>query len=294
MKTLLITTVLAVTAQLQAQTTLLQENFNSGLPGTWTVTAGGVTNPWQTVPTYYSFMFDGTPLVRASDWSNTVVNSILTSPATNTNGHPNVTLEYDYSFRYQSTQGAGFVEVYNGSTWVNVASYSGSDIMNAHAIIDITPHSNAALQVRYRLVNNIGNGWEYAFLLDNVHIYGSSTTGINNTTAQGIELTFYPNPVSTGSGNTSLYISTGDFVPMWPCMPAATAGDGAPDETKQETALLAFYDYTGRCAVQQTITRNTGSPFVFDCRELSAGMYMCRVVLQDGKAVYTGKLVITK
>jgi hypothetical protein len=178
-----------------AQTIHFQEDFNTGLPATWTVTpSGNATQTWDSTSIYYSFSFDATKFMIVYDWNGLITNEILTSPAFNatSSGDP-VLLIYDFKFLYQSTVLQGFVDVYDGSAWQNVRLFENADTTGIDTI-DISTYANATMQVRFRFVNAVGNAWEHAFMIDNVWVKELSTTQIAET--EGDTNSPYPNPAN--------------------------------------------------------------------------------------------------
>ncbi|QRM90902.1 T9SS type A sorting domain-containing protein [Lacinutrix sp. WUR7] len=94
-------------------------------------------------------------------------NAALESPAFDCSGLTNVTLNYNHFFT-SGYGGAGFVEVYNGSAWVEVASYGASTVyglQNIDVSAELAGVSNA--KVRFRWVGNYAWGWAF----DNVEVY---------------------------------------------------------------------------------------------------------------------------
>lgn len=176
-----------------AQTIHFQEDFNTGLPATWTVTpSGNATQTWDSTSIYYSFSFDATKYMIVYDWNGLITNEILTSPAFNaTSAGDPVLLIYDFKFLYQSTVLQGFVDVYDGSAWQNVRLFENADTTGIDTI-DISTYANAAMQVRFRFVNAVGNNWEHAFMIDNVKVCEFPTTTITEDDSDS-HLP-YPNP----------------------------------------------------------------------------------------------------
>ncbi|MBN2728333.1 MAG: T9SS type A sorting domain-containing protein [Bacteroidales bacterium] len=175
-----------------AQTIHFQEDFNAGLPATWTVTSSGnATQTWDSTSSYYSFDFDGTKFMLVYDWSGLATNEILTGPSFNAATTNPLYLCYDFRFLYQSTALEGYVDVFDGSSWQNVRVFSGTDTTGIDTI-DISTHNNAAMQVRFRFVNATGNGWEHDFMIDNVKVCEFPATSITENDSDS-HLP-YPNP----------------------------------------------------------------------------------------------------
>jgi len=159
---------------------LLSEDFEGGLvlPAGWTnndiegegeiwtfETGGeavGFTDP-NTI--YYDVGLSGNYAIFDSDGYGNgpppgpSEDAALESPSFDCTGLTNVTLTYNHFFT-SGFGGAGFVEVYNGSTWVQVASYSASLAFGLE-FIDVSSElagvSNA--QVRFRWTGDFSWGW---------------------------------------------------------------------------------------------------------------------------------------
>ena len=82
--------------------------------------------------------------------------------------------EFDHYFRFW-TGSAGFVEVYDGTAWVQVASFVadiGAWSNPDHQIIDVTAYQNSDFQVRFRY-DDLGGAWGWFWALDNVELDGA-------------------------------------------------------------------------------------------------------------------------
>lgn len=158
--------------------TIFQENFNTSFPAGWSIINGGTTaDTWyRTTALFNGNSLDGTQFMfvnsdAAGNSPSIILSERLESPAVNTNLYSSVFLEFDQYYRDYS-QDSGFVEVFNGSTWVKVASYSnnmGGWGAPDHQIINLTPYRNAAMKVRFRYEDNAIWAWYWA--VDNIHLY---------------------------------------------------------------------------------------------------------------------------
>jgi len=149
-------------------------DFNSGIPSDWTVVNGGACAATFVGVANYggSSTLDGTPFVIAdSDGAGStcgMMDEQLISPPVNTLGLSTVILEFDQYYRALSD--IADVDVWNGSSWVNVlrqTTTSGAWGAPNHRVINITAHSNAALQVRFHYYNA---DWAWYWGIDNVKI----------------------------------------------------------------------------------------------------------------------------
>jgi hypothetical protein len=149
-------------------------DFNSGIPSDWTVVNGGACAATFVGVANYggSSTLNGTPFVLAdSDGAGSgcgIMDEQLISPPVNTLGLSNVVLEFDQYYR--ALGDIADVDVWNGSAWVNVlrqTTTSGAWGAPNHRVINITAHSNAALQVRFHYYNA---NWAWYWGIDNVKI----------------------------------------------------------------------------------------------------------------------------
>jgi|GEM_PF-2617268 len=174
---------LIIYPKLQAQT-FINENFNAGIPLSWSVSVPTCynlndTTKWSATSNGFrsqglsSFSLDGTEFVVVdSDKPNIfcTCNEYLTTPVFDATGTPSLTLEFDHYFRHYNGD-FGYVEVFNGSTWVTCATFStniGYWMAPNHQTVSLTPYINANMQVRFHYQAN----WDYYWSLDNVLIYG--------------------------------------------------------------------------------------------------------------------------
>ena len=105
---------------------LLDEDFDSGIPVTWTITdGGGSADTWHGATDYSGSDLDGTPFLFVdSDAAGSVaMDEIIESPAVSCAGYSPLTLEFDQYFNSFGTEDVE-VDVWNGSSWVNVYSHT--------------------------------------------------------------------------------------------------------------------------------------------------------------------------
>ncbi|PLW94571.1 MAG: hypothetical protein C0592_02385 [Marinilabiliales bacterium] len=132
-------------------TNYIDESFATAIPVTWTVTTTSGTG-WFWDNGSQNGYGQGCALID-SDLSGGLEDGFLTSPTVNTSGATALILEYNYNFQKFSTNepDSGWVEVYNGSSWVWVMGYhadSPNDLPQPESI-DVTAYSNANFAVRF-------------------------------------------------------------------------------------------------------------------------------------------------
>ena len=209
-----------------SQTTLIEEDFSAGtLPVGWTnVNNGGTAGQiWQFTPTSNGTITAGNisgnyAILDSDDYGNgNNQNATLTTPSFATGSYETITLEYDYQYRdYQSPESCT-VEVFNGTSWVVVASYTTNSGDNYSSLsngadnvtIDITSQVNGAsnAQVRFTYIGD----WDWWWAIDNVTVTGTLPSSSNAYLGPG------------GVGNTD---GTSDLI-LWTVPDDITEADNA-------------------------------------------------------------------
>ena len=158
--------------------TFLTENFDTGIPVTWTITdylTDGLT--WKgTTGGYGGNYLDGTEFaIVDSDADGNGIEMIedLTSPVFDPGAPATLLLEFDHYFRSLNTLDTGKVEVFDGTSWVTVATYVGVNY-GAWAApdqpsINITAYANPNMQIRFHYDDN--NSWAWYWSIDNVRVF---------------------------------------------------------------------------------------------------------------------------
>ncbi|MEJ6793469.1 MAG: hypothetical protein QNK68_00455, partial [Flavobacteriales bacterium] len=100
-------------------------------------------------------------------------NASLTSPVINLTAYTDLILKFNHHFRvYNANADIGYVEgtIDGGTTWTNLATYTGVSEFTAEGLTSIDISSlagNSAVQVRFRYVGN----WGYYWGVDNIEVY---------------------------------------------------------------------------------------------------------------------------
>jgi len=154
---------------------LMEENFDAGIPATWTVidnlNANGAV--WTGVTDYNGNTLDGTPFAFAdSDGAGQVdTDTELISPEVDASAATNLFISFDQYFRTYTGNDKADVDVFDGTDWVNVYTTStdvgGWGIPDIR-IIDVTAYKNANFKVRFHYYDA---NWEYYWAIDNFKIY---------------------------------------------------------------------------------------------------------------------------
>ena len=194
-KTNALVIIILISLQIPANSqTFIDENFNNGIPINWSKTIPtcgnssgdsikwiGTTNGWRGQGMSYSL--DSTEFVIIDSELPAVycvANEYLYSNVFDASAVSTLTLEFDQYFRFW-LNGIGVVEVYNGSSWIPVATFTGGNygtwLNPDHQTIDLSPFINANMQIRFYYTGN----WDWYWAIDNVKIYAPSAFSINIT-----------------------------------------------------------------------------------------------------------------
>lgn len=161
---------------LEAQT-YVQENFDTEIPATWTITDAGET----TGDSWFSGMHDGDALdgtnsaIVDSDENGNGVHLIetLTSPVFDSSNATFLYFDFDQFYNNINTDSA-IVEVFDGTNWIELLNQT-SDVgaLNApdQQHIDISAYKNSTMQIRF--VYDDDDKWAWYWMIDNVHIYNT-------------------------------------------------------------------------------------------------------------------------
>ncbi|WP_139957446.1 T9SS type A sorting domain-containing protein [Flavicella sediminum] len=195
-------------SNLNAQVDIIDEDFSSGsLPAGWS----NIDNGSSPAGDKWEFNDPGGRNITAGNFSGNFAildsdnygsgnsqDASLETNSFNTSTYELVTLEYDYQYRdYQSPESCE-VEVYNGSTWVSVASYttnSGDNYDSATKVtLDITTAAGGASNAKIRFTYT--GDWDWWWALDNIKVTG--------TLADTTSLYRGPGGIGTTDGSSSL------------------------------------------------------------------------------------------
>ena len=209
---------------------LLNTDFDSGIPGDWTIIDGGeTTDTWFGATNYNGYTLNGTPFafVDSDEAGYVDMDEILITPELNTSGYTSLTLEFDHYFNFYSYGGdeKGDVDIWNGSSWQNIYSVNsdvGSWSSPDHQAIDILSYSNANLKVRFHYYDA---NYDWYWAVDNVVISGTpgptgswlTLNGLNmvNGSVQpsnntNINVGFDATGLTEGVYNADIYINSND------------------------------------------------------------------------------------
>jgi hypothetical protein len=269
MKAQLFFVALAMPAIISAQV-YLTENFNSGIPPGWMISSPtcwnntGDTIAWTATTNGWrgqglaGFSLDSSEFVVVDSDLPVVFcecNEYLTSPVLNTSAASTLFLDFDQYFRYYTGNFSeiGEVQVYDGTSWVVVASYtstSGAWMAPAHQSINITPYMNAGMYIRFRYNAN----WDWFWAIDNISVAENPLLATEPANGNNM-ITLFPNPATT-----EIRIENSNF----------------------RINFVEIYDAVGEKVHQSSITNNQSS---INISTLAKGIYFLKVKAGDKVAV---------
>ena len=173
----------------------------------WMITNNGGTCVWQNFfppyPNAYTLPPESSGGVLAADADDCGSGTTLLSTATiassiNCTGYDNIYLEWDNDWQHHTAQDIARVQAsYNGGvTWGTVVEWSGVSKRNSHESYPLPgAANNNNLLIRFV---SIQPGWDWWWVIDNVHVSGDIMTNITtygNEIPEGYSLSQnYPNP----------------------------------------------------------------------------------------------------
>ncbi len=251
---------------------VFSENFNGGsMPAGWTVNNPDTAFNWE-VGTQSGFAIfpSGAAFFDDDDAGTSSINSNarLVSPVINLVGVANPKLSFKYANMIYDLDSSIKVEVFNGTSWVQVFSSSGDsgqwgldwntfmytvDAYDNATNIDLTPYINANFQLRF--VYNDAGDYSFGAAIDDVAIT-SAALATSEISAKD-EPQIYPNPV-----RDNLYIKT----------------------DLKSTSKVSVVDMSGK-----TVKTFTGKSESYNLSDLPKGTYM--ILIDDGKNVIKKKII---
>ncbi|MFS4429912.1 T9SS type A sorting domain-containing protein [Chryseobacterium sp. S90] len=189
---------------------VFSEDFNgNALPAGWTVENPDTAFNWNVgAQNGFAGFPDGAAFFDDDDAGPTGINTNarLISPVINLTGVVNPKLSFNYANMIDNLDSTLKVEVFNGTSWVQVFTFSGeagvwdldfntlSYVVTSYASaanIDLTPYVNAAFKLRF--VYDDAGDYSYGVVVDNVMI----TSGVLavSEALHADHIMVYPNPV---------------------------------------------------------------------------------------------------
>ncbi|GAA4164887.1 hypothetical protein GCM10022217_36190 [Chryseobacterium ginsenosidimutans] len=252
---------------------IFSENFNGGsLPSGWT------TNNPDTVYNWGVGTQNGVALFPSSaaffDDDNAGPGSVnhnarLISPVINLSAASNPKLSFKYANIIYELNSTLKVEVFNGTSWVQVFAFSGDagvftiDLSTLNYIlttyanatnIDLTPYANANFQLRF-VYDDMGD-YSYTAVVDDIAITAGTTLATSDISLQD-KVEVYPNPVKD-----NLYIKS---------------------DLKSDSKI-SVTDMSGKL-----LKTFTGKSDAYNLSDLPKGTYM--ILIDNGKETIRKKII---
>jgi hypothetical protein len=199
---------LLATGGVSAGYPVVSSNFNGGTTFTpapaggtnWAIRADGFTSNTLVFHSSDNTAFEMAYIPLA--FTNTSINTQLTSPIIDTNGYTALSLSFNHSYRHNGATSSAKVEVsVNGGAWAAVPSGTyttnqnggGSDQTFTNATLNLNSYINQSnLRIRFSLVATVGLGGYTWWGIDNV-----SLTGTASNTVWSPITGLYTNPAAT-------------------------------------------------------------------------------------------------
>jgi len=205
--------------------TYLEEDFSSGIPGTWTIINGGigaVGGPgltWMVDGTvcdrqedeYYPDLFTDPYVIADSDCEGggATQDEWLITPYLNTSSAQKLVVSFSHLFYTYSGNEHGYVKVCSSATggncgddvgdWVTVMDYNGDDFIG-RTTIDLTPYRGTGFRVAFHYTDAT---YDWFWAVDNVTIGELAPRVVVGTEDNGIYFADYDDSAYFGTFNPS-------------------------------------------------------------------------------------------
>ncbi len=178
------------------------ENFNSGIPATWTVTdnnsSGIVWEASDIGPGGYNLDdYDGLFAIITS-YSNTFPNSDLISPSIDLSNYSSATLYYNFNYQdfalNPTDSGLVYISGDGGSTWTLMNAYGAADTPpgGINAILPDSASLNSVVgssDVKIKFHYEVESGESWFFSVDDIIVIGTDTSGSRDMTGSTVATT---------------------------------------------------------------------------------------------------------
>lgn len=251
---------------------VFSENFNGGsMPSGWTVNNPDSSFNWAVgSQSGFAIFPSGAAFFDDDDAGPTSINSNarLVSPVINLVGVASPKLSFKYANMIYDLDSTVKVEVYNGTSWVQVFSSSGDsgqwgidwntfmytvDAYDNATNIDLTPYINANFRLRF--VYNDAGDYSYGVAIDDVTITSAALATSDISLEDKLQI--YPNPVKD-----NLYIKS----------------------DLKSNSKISVIDMSGKL-----LKTFTGISESYNLSDLPKGTYM--ILIGDGKDMIRKKII---
>jgi N-acetylneuraminic acid mutarotase len=225
-------------------TLLLNEDFESGIPGNWTVVDNIGSCVWRDDdPGSRGNMTGGAGLFTIADsdfcGSGTSTDTELQTPILDASAYDILIVEYknDYNDLGSTAQ----VDVFDGSTWTTIDDMSGSSFRGPETRIITTTAAVGSANARVRW--HYAAGWDWWWEVDEVRIYGAGTC---TPTAGGLVVgNVYDNNTLLALNGAVVRNDSGQ----------TTTTSTTPDNPNVDDGFYALFSPAGEHVFTATLTR---------------------------------------
>ena len=259
----------ALVLPLNAQTSLLHEDFESAFPPSgWTRVVEGGSNQWYRNDQYgydpTNYTGGGGYCASNNDdyWGYAYIrNNSIQSPAFDASAYSEVRLAFNYTWQDWDMTEHAYVDAFNGSSWVQVKelSVTGTN-MGMRDSVDISAQAGGVsnAQVRFRYDEDGGSGWAFWYLVDKVDVWGGTGGGpsvIDTVVNEGFEGSWPPSGWTTtiGSGNDQWRDLNG-LGGFWANYAASGGGNCAENDDYYATNYLGWPQCVDNALLSPTFT----------------------------------------
>ncbi len=170
-----------------AQTYFLQEEFSSGVPGTWSQTTSASDGGWLggdatslssssfDIPAHGSFVATNDDDCNCDKYFDHLV-----SPVIDLSGATSAILRFDLFYldgSYQGIQEEGHLEMNVDGNWTALAEFSGSADWQDGYFVDVSSAAGSST-VQFAWLYTDNDGWTYGMALDNVEVFEPAPTDV--------------------------------------------------------------------------------------------------------------------
>ncbi len=175
MKKVLLSMLSVVAMSLSAQTTILSEDFSSGLPSGWSMDANWAAGTAEGLSSQYFAPSGASEILCVNDdaagTAPAAAGAIVTSELDLT-GQSVVLMSFDAYFVNGDYEGdeQAFIQLSGdgGSTWTTVLDLEGVGAWNS-TTVNLTDYAGGSVMVSFNYTD--GGGWEYGFAIDNFSLF---------------------------------------------------------------------------------------------------------------------------
>src|SRR5690606_36373645 len=145
---------------------IISEDFESGVPAGWSAVTNTGNCDWQVgdLP-WAGYQFGSNGMIFNDDACGSgapASNATVFSDVYDTNGATSLNLTYDVAYRHLGSS-SFTVEVFDGATWQNVATYNANTNTTTEGPFDLLAFANSDFQVRFTYDDGAGWNWGAAF-----------------------------------------------------------------------------------------------------------------------------------